>query len=219
MRHRQVAAGAEVIARAGAAARVVRGRCLAYGDGITFWPLREMVDEAAAILVRGHAGGRAREDHARGRRRGRRRAAGRRDRPEPRRPPTARDLLGGAQVLRHARAARPADRARRRHPLGRVRIPRAARTRCYTRRTSRRSCFCAPHGTTCSRSVPTGARATARCAWCCVRCPMPRPPASRRTCLAATGLPADVVARIVAAAEGNPLYVEQMLSMLVEAGR
>ena len=39
----------EVIARAGASARVVRGRCLAYGDGITFWPLREMVSEAADI--------------------------------------------------------------------------------------------------------------------------------------------------------------------------
>ena len=35
--------------------------------------------------------------------------------------------------------------------------------------------------------------------------------------LGATGLPADVVARIVAAAEGNPLYVEQMLSMLVDS--
>ena len=36
--------------------------------------------------------------------------------------------------------------------------------------------------------------------------------------LGATGLPADVVARIVEAAEGNPLYVEQMLSMLVDSG-
>jgi class 3 adenylate cyclase/tetratricopeptide (TPR) repeat protein len=41
----------EVIARAGATARVVRGRCLAYGEGITFWPLREIVADAAAILV------------------------------------------------------------------------------------------------------------------------------------------------------------------------
>ena len=36
--------------------------------------------------------------------------------------------------------------------------------------------------------------------------------------LGATGLPAEVVARIVEAAEGNPLYVEQMLSMLVDSG-
>jgi class 3 adenylate cyclase/tetratricopeptide (TPR) repeat protein len=39
----------EVIARTAASTRVVRGRCLAYGDGITFWPLREMVSEAAGI--------------------------------------------------------------------------------------------------------------------------------------------------------------------------
>ncbi len=30
-------------------ARVVRGRCLPYGDGITFWPLAEVVREAAGI--------------------------------------------------------------------------------------------------------------------------------------------------------------------------
>jgi class 3 adenylate cyclase len=41
----------EVIARVGTSARVVRGRCLAYGDGITFWPLRDMVSEAADIIV------------------------------------------------------------------------------------------------------------------------------------------------------------------------
>jgi tetratricopeptide (TPR) repeat protein len=32
------------------------------------------------------------------------------------------------------------------------------------------------------------------------------------------GLPDDVVARIVSAAEGNPLFVEQMLSMLIDSG-
>jgi class 3 adenylate cyclase len=36
--------------------------------------------------------------------------------------------------------------------------------------------------------------------------------------LGAAGLPTDVVERIVAAAEGNPLYVEQMLSMLIDTG-
>jgi class 3 adenylate cyclase len=39
----------EVMARAGADARVLRGRCLPYGDGITFWPLREMVSAAADV--------------------------------------------------------------------------------------------------------------------------------------------------------------------------
>ena len=30
-------------------ARVVRGRCLSYGEGITFWPIVEVVAEAAGI--------------------------------------------------------------------------------------------------------------------------------------------------------------------------
>ena len=36
--------------------------------------------------------------------------------------------------------------------------------------------------------------------------------------LGSAGLPQEVVDRIVAAAEGNPLYVEQMLSMLIDSG-
>ena len=39
----------EVIARAGPGARVVHGRCLPYGDGITFWPLREIANGAAEV--------------------------------------------------------------------------------------------------------------------------------------------------------------------------
>ena len=35
--------------RVGASARIVCGRCLAYGEGITFWPLREMVVSACEI--------------------------------------------------------------------------------------------------------------------------------------------------------------------------
>ncbi|HSD02910.1 MAG TPA: AAA family ATPase [Gaiellales bacterium] len=34
---------------AGAGARVVRGRCLPYGDGITFWPLAEIVKAEAGV--------------------------------------------------------------------------------------------------------------------------------------------------------------------------
>lgn len=41
----------EVVVRIAAGARVLRGRCLPYGDGITFWPLREMVGGAANILA------------------------------------------------------------------------------------------------------------------------------------------------------------------------
>jgi class 3 adenylate cyclase/tetratricopeptide (TPR) repeat protein len=38
----------ELIGRAGERARVVVGRCLPYGDGITYWPLAEIVRQVAA---------------------------------------------------------------------------------------------------------------------------------------------------------------------------
>ncbi len=40
---------AELVARIGHRARVYTGRCLAYGEGITYWPLAEIVREAASI--------------------------------------------------------------------------------------------------------------------------------------------------------------------------
>ncbi len=39
----------EVVERNAVGARVLRGRCLSYGDGITFWPLRAMLGAAAHI--------------------------------------------------------------------------------------------------------------------------------------------------------------------------
>jgi class 3 adenylate cyclase/tetratricopeptide (TPR) repeat protein len=36
----------EVVERIAAGARILRGRCLAYGEGITFWPLRSMLTDA-----------------------------------------------------------------------------------------------------------------------------------------------------------------------------
>ncbi|HSD77013.1 MAG TPA: AAA family ATPase, partial [Solirubrobacteraceae bacterium] len=40
---------AELCASAAGGARVVSGRCLSYGEGITFWPLAEIVRDAAGI--------------------------------------------------------------------------------------------------------------------------------------------------------------------------
>ena len=40
----------ELLDRVGGRARIIFGRCLAYGEGITFWPLRGMVVEAAKVL-------------------------------------------------------------------------------------------------------------------------------------------------------------------------
>ncbi len=39
----------EFLSGTGATARLLRGRCLSYGDGITFFPLAEIVEEAAGI--------------------------------------------------------------------------------------------------------------------------------------------------------------------------
>jgi predicted ATPase/class 3 adenylate cyclase len=39
----------EVVASLGERARVLRGRCLPYGEGITFWPVAEIVQQAAGL--------------------------------------------------------------------------------------------------------------------------------------------------------------------------
>jgi predicted ATPase/class 3 adenylate cyclase len=39
----------EFVLRSGASVSVLRGRCLSYGDGITFWPLADMTRQAAGI--------------------------------------------------------------------------------------------------------------------------------------------------------------------------
>ena len=41
----------EFTAQASAEALVINGRCLPYGDGITFWPLREAVHAATGITA------------------------------------------------------------------------------------------------------------------------------------------------------------------------
>ena len=40
----------EFLKQAAASAAILRGRCLSYGDGVTYWPVVEMMTEAAAIL-------------------------------------------------------------------------------------------------------------------------------------------------------------------------
>ncbi|MFN2628746.1 MAG: adenylate/guanylate cyclase domain-containing protein [Gaiellaceae bacterium] len=44
--------GEEVLVHVSPSATIIRGRCLPYGDGITFWPLVEAVREAAGISDR-----------------------------------------------------------------------------------------------------------------------------------------------------------------------
>ena len=206
----------EVIARAGASACVVRGRCLAYGDGITYWPLREMVSEAAGILFG--------------------------DPPEEARAKLA-ELLTDADVAARVAAAiglsnaafpthEIAWAARKFFEVLAVHGPTVALIDDIH---WAESAFLdlLEYVLSASDSAPILLLCTARYDLLDKRPQWGESDRSLRlvlrpladaaaasiagNLLGATGLPADVVGRIVAAAEGNPLYVEQMLSMLVES--
>ena len=130
-------------------ASVLRGRCLPYGDGITFWPLAEAVRARGADRRTRHDRGRRCEKLAAlvGRRR-RRRARRVGDRPLADAVPRAGARLGRAQAAREPRARRArCVVALRRHPLGRADVPRADRARRRTRARRRRcsSCCTARH--------------------------------------------------------------------------
>jgi len=207
----------EVIARAGPGGAVVRGRCLAYGDGITFWPLREMAGEAAEIRFD--------------------------DKPEDGIAKLA-ARIGDADVA--ARIASAIGLSTAPFPLNEIRwavrkflealaahgplvalvddihwaetaflelLDNVLQTiedapillLCTSRHDLLEKRPEWGLGPACLRVVlrPLSAEASAQVA---------------SNLLGSAGLPADVVARIVEAAEGNPLYVEQMLAMLVDSG-
>ena len=123
----------EFVAGLGERATVLRGRCLPYGEGITFWPLAQMVKQAAGsaratgptmrVAKLGGVAG-ARDDartiaeaiarltgleETRGRRRG--------------------GLLGGAPTVREPGRREPLVAVARRRALGRGDAPRADRER------------------------------------------------------------------------------------------
>ena len=206
----------EVIARAGASARVVRGRCLAYGDGITFWPLREMVSEAAGIHFE--------------------------DAPDEARAKLA-ALLPDADVA--ARIASAIGLSGAAFPMHEISW--AARKFFETLAVAGPAValiddihWAEPaflelieHVLGAADKAPILLLCTARHDLLDKRPQWGEGDASLRlvlrplsdaaaadvaaNLLGSTGLAPDVVARIVTAAEGNPLYVEQILSMLVES--
>jgi ABC-type glutathione transport system ATPase component len=94
----------EVIAQASsrAGARVVRGRCLNYGEGITFLAAARHRRRRRRHPLRRQPGRGTREARRHRRRRRRRGAPGRRHRPQRCNLPAARVQLGGAQIPRDA---------------------------------------------------------------------------------------------------------------------
>ena len=205
----------EVIARAGANARVVRGRCLPYGDGITFWPLRDIAGEAADIRFD--------------------------DNPEEAIAKLA-ALVGDADVA--ARLAAAIGLTTAAFPLHEINW--AARKFLETLAADRpllaliddihwaEKAFLdlIENILDTAENAPILLLATTRhdllekrpewgegpSALRLVLRPLTDEWAARvaENLLGSTGLPADVTRRIVEAAEGNPLYLEQILSMLID---
>ena len=215
---------AEVISQVETRATVWYGRCLSYGEGITFWPLVEIVRGAAGVVDgdgaddvigklaklvegddgcssdRGPAGGRHRSGSWGGRRR--------------------RDLVGRPQAVRGCGTASAVARRARRRSLGRTDAARSRRPRRGMDAT------CIDHGDV-HRSARTPRPATAA-----------GPNASDDattihleplsdddsatlidTLLGGSSLQPELRSRITAAAEGIPLFVEEMLGMLIDSGR
>ena len=145
----------ELAARLGDRATVLEGRCLPYGQGITYWPVREMVLQAAR--------GRPLEalTAGAGRRRGRRGLGRRHARPGRERARRG-DAVGLPAAVRRGRARRPAGAPVRGRPLGGAA---AARPRGRPRRAADRRAGAAalPRPSRAARRPPgVGARG-ARC--------------------------------------------------------
>ena len=202
---------------------VLRGRCLPYGEGITFWPLAEIAGRRGRPRRSGFAGGGDAQDRASDRRRARLRrggsTAGRDRRAGGRRDHGRAELPGDTAVPGDARDSRPARGRARRHPLGGDDVPRPRRAR---RRPGPGVVDPAP--------VPRPPRAVRRPAGVGGRqdqrhhdharaAVRGRVPPARRGPLRGRGSPTRRPASgSPAAAEGNPLFVEQLIALLLEDG-
>ena len=148
--------------RLGARRRVVEGRCLPYGEGITFWPIaRRSWTPPGSASATGPSGRGARSPSCWAPTSDAALVAERLvpllgARPRAGRDPG--DLLGGPQAARAPRRAAPARGRVRRHPLGRADVPRPARVpRRLAPRRARCSCS-ASRAPSCSTSGRTGRR-------------------------------------------------------------
>ena len=210
----------ELVARVGDRARVLAARCLPYGEGITFWPVAELVKEAAAIdetdapdaarsklrALVADVGGRHRGRRTRlGRDRARRGRRGRRRHPG--------DVLGGAPSARDPRGA---DAAGRLFDDIHWAEPTFLDLLEYVTR------FSAEHPLLLVCTSRPDLRET-RPDWSTLGETIVLEPLSQdqsadliANLLGTVGLPADVQSRITEAAEGNPLFVEEMLRKLID---
>ena len=187
-------------ARIGGRARVVRGACLSYGEGITYWAVAQIVRELAGIRD---------EDSA--------------EEARERVPPRIAQLLGLAEgattaeetaeaiaaFLAAAAGEQPLRRARRRHPLGRAGAARPARAApAADRRGAAPRALPGPAG---------AARAPARLAGDGSRSSRSARPRSTR-CSRASTRPAAARVRLAQAAAGNPLFAEELVAWVREGG-
>ena len=178
---------AELIA--GLEARVVSGRCLSYGEGITYWPVVEVIKQLGALPADAAAAAALRS------------LLGRERRPQL----AGRDRVGVRQA---ARAGRPAPRAcsttssgvRRRSSTS------SSMSRC-SRPAHRCSCICLARPELSERrgQWPVALRLQ----------PLGEPEVEA---LLSDAVPPGLRERIARAAGGNPLFVTEMIAMTAGAG-
>ena len=167
-------------------ARVVRGRCLPYGEGITYWPVVEVLKQLDALppipRLPPHSGP-ARRDRAGDLGRG--------------------DRLGVQQAARRAGAA---GLRLRRHPVGRGDVPRPDRGRrpAFVRRAAPAAL---PRPAGAGRAPPASGRS---------RCGSSRCRRGGRRADPANVSTVELRAKITRAAGGNPLFVTEMVAMAAE---
>jgi len=206
----------EVLTQVTGGATVLRGRCLPYGDGITFWPLRVMLGGAGVV-----------DD----------------DSPEVAHAKLL-QFLGDRDVVDRVAAATGLSAAT--YPLHEVywaarRVLEILAAHAPVAALIDDIHWAEPafldlldHVLSTSRDAPILLIATARHDLLEERPQWGEQPGASRlllrplgdeaarlvvaNVLGSTGLPPDVLARVVDTAEGNPLYVEQLLSMLIDRG-
>ncbi len=195
----------EVSSRLDGATRIVSGRCLAYGAGITYWPLVELVEdlgglEAIAGMIGTAAEDEAALEHLRA-------AIGDSDAAARER----RAPLGSPTRARGNRPRPAAARLPRGHPLGRAHGCSISSSTSWPSAAARSSC-CATRARTSWRRDPASAGTRLSTSH---RCRSPRP----TELVAALGVTdTEVLRSIVATAEGNPLFAEQLAAMVLETG-